>query len=118
MDVIFTHGPGLDAQQQTVMACRVTPDPTGQQADGCMEVKACGTLTRNVLAWSDGLTEAGVTPVARERISESWKLVDHRLAGHCTVCLVNAALVKPGPRRKTDRAEARWQATRMCHGLW
>jgi hypothetical protein len=47
MDVVFTHGAGLDVHKQTVMACRVTPDPTGQQADGIMEGKAFGTLTRD-----------------------------------------------------------------------
>ena len=31
MDVVFTHGAGLDVHKQTVMACRVTPDPIGQQ---------------------------------------------------------------------------------------
>ena len=49
MDVIFTHGAGLDVHQQTVMACRVTPDPTGQQADGLMEVREFGTLTRDLV---------------------------------------------------------------------
>jgi hypothetical protein len=47
MDVGFTHCAGLDVHQKTVMACRVTPDPTGQQADGIMEVKEFGTLTRD-----------------------------------------------------------------------
>ena len=42
MDVVFTHGAGLDVHQQTVMACRLTPDPIGQQAEGILEVRACG----------------------------------------------------------------------------
>jgi hypothetical protein len=45
MDVMFTHGAGLDVHKKTVMACRVTPDPAGQQADGIMEVKEFHTLT-------------------------------------------------------------------------
>jgi hypothetical protein len=31
------------------MACRVTPDPTGQQADGLMERKASPKLRRDWL---------------------------------------------------------------------
>ena len=34
MDVIFTYDAGLDVQKRTVMACRATVDPTGQQVDG------------------------------------------------------------------------------------
>jgi hypothetical protein len=40
MDVVCTHGAGLDVQQKTVMACRVPPDPTGQQADGIMALSS------------------------------------------------------------------------------
>ena len=49
MDVICTHCARLDVHKQTVMACRVTPDPTGQQADGLMEVREFGTLTRDLV---------------------------------------------------------------------
>ena len=59
MDVMFTHCAGLDVHQKTVMACRVTPDPTGQQADGIMELQAFGTMTRDLLALSDWLAEVG-----------------------------------------------------------
>jgi hypothetical protein len=41
--------------------------PAGQQADGLMEGQACGTMTRDWLAWSDWLAEGGITPVAPER---------------------------------------------------
>jgi transposase len=117
MDVVFTHGAGLDVHQKTVMACRVTPDPMGQPADGIMEVREFGTLTRDLLALSEGLTEAGITHVAMERTGASWKPVYNLREGTCTVCLVNAAHVKHVPGRKTDRAEARWLAKRMRYGL-
>jgi hypothetical protein len=94
MAVIFPHGTGLDGPQKTVMACRVAPDPTGRQADGVMECKACGTMTVDLLALSDWLVEAGITPVARERTGKSWKPIDHILAGDFTVFLVNAAHAK------------------------
>jgi len=70
MDVIFTHCAGLDVHQKTVMACRVTPDPTGQQAEGIIDVQEFGTLTRDLLALSDWLAAAGITHVAMESTGE------------------------------------------------
>jgi hypothetical protein len=107
MDVVFTHCAGLYVHKQTVMACRVTPDPLGQQADGVMEVREFGTLTRDLLALSDWLSEAGVLHVAMESPGEYWKPVDNLLEGPCTVFLGNVAHVKNMPGRKTDRADAR-----------
>jgi transposase len=117
MDVIFTHGAGLDVHKKTVMACWVTPDPSGQQADGLMEVREFGTLTRDLLALSDWLDEVGITHVAMESTGEYWKPVYNILEGDVTVFLVNAAHVKQVPGRKTDKAEARWLAQLMRHGL-
>jgi transposase len=115
--VIFTHGAGLAVHQKTVMACRVTPDPSGQQADGLMEGQEFGTLTRDLRALSDWLAEVGITPVAMESTGEYWKPVYNMLAGDVTVFLVNAAHVKHVPGRKTDTADARWLAKLMRHGL-
>jgi transposase len=117
MDVIFTHCAGLDVHKKTVMACRVTPDPTGQQADGLMELKEFGTMTADLLALSDWLTEVGITHVAMESTGEYWKPLYNILEGEVTVFLVNAAHVKQVPGRKTDKADARWLAKLMRHGL-
>jgi transposase len=117
MGVVFTHCAGLDGHQKTVMACRVVPDPLGQQADGIMEVQALGTLPRDLLALSDWLTEAGITHVAMESTGEYWKPVYTLLEGNCTVFLVNAAHVKNVPGRQTDRADARWLAKLMRYGV-
>jgi transposase len=117
MDVIFTHGAGLDVQKKTVMACRVTPDPTGQQVDGLMELQEFGTMTVELLALSDWLAAAGITHVAMESTGEYWKPLYNILEGDFTVFLVNAAHVKQVPGRKTDKADARWLAKLMRHGL-
>ena len=116
MAVVFTPGAGLDGHKKTVMACRVTPDPMGPQVEGIMEVREFGTRTRDLLAWSDWLTEAGITHVAMESTGEYWTPVYHLLEGTCTVFLVNAAHVKNVPGRKTDRADARWLAKLMRYG--
>jgi transposase len=116
MDVIFTHGAGLDVHQKRVTACRVIPDPTGQQAEGIMEVKDVGTMTRNLLAVADGLTAVGITHVAMERTGEYWRPVYTLWEGDFTVCLVNAAPVKQVPGRQTDKHEARWLAKLRRYG--
>ena len=117
MDVVFTHCAGLDVHKKTVMACRVTPDPTGQQADGITEVKEFGTLTRDLLALSDWSAAVGITHVAMESTGEYWRPVYNLLEGRVTIFLVNAAHVKQVPVRKTDKADARWLAKLMRYGL-
>jgi transposase len=117
MDVMFTHCAGLDVHKKTVMACRVTPDPSGQQADGIMELQEFGTMTRDLLALSDWLAEVGVTHIAMESTGEYWRPIYNLLEGTFTVLLVNAAHVKQVPGRKTDKADARWLAKLMRYGL-
>jgi transposase len=117
MDVIFTYCAGLDVHKKRITACRVTPDPTGQQADGLLDLQEFGTLTADLLALSDWLAEAGITHVAMESTGEYGKPVSHILEGSLTVFLVNAAHVKQVPGRKTDKAEARWLAKLMRYGL-
>lgn len=106
MDIMFTHGAGLDVHTKRMTACRVTPDPTGQQADGLLALQDFGTMTADLPALSDWLAAAGVTPVAMESTGEYWKPVFHRLEESLTVFLVNAAHVTQVPGRKTDKADA------------
>jgi transposase len=117
VDVVFTHCAGLDVHKKTVMACRVTPDPTGQQADGILEVKEFGTLTSDLLLLSDWLAEVAVTHIAMESTGEYWRPIYNLLEGIFTVFLVNASHVKQVPGRKTDKADARWLAKLMRYGL-
>jgi hypothetical protein len=115
--VMFTHGAGLDVHKKTVMACRVTPDPTGEHADGMMELKALGAMTVDLLVLSDWLATAGITHVAIESTGEYWKPLYNLLEGDVMVFLVNAAHVKQVPGRQTGKADARWLAKFMRYGL-
>jgi transposase len=117
MDVIFSSCAGLDVHKRSVMACRITPDPTGQQADGMVELKEFTTLTQDLLALSDWLATAGITHVAMESTGEYWKPIFNLLEGNFQVFLVNAGHVKRVPGRKTDKADARWLARLMRYGL-
>jgi transposase len=94
------------------------PDPTGQEAEGIMELRTFGTMTRDLLVLADWLTEASITHVAMESTGEYWKPVYNLLEDTFTVFLVNAAHVKNVPGRKTDKADARWWAKLMRFGLW
>jgi transposase len=117
MDVVCMRCAGLDEHKRSVTACRITPDPTGQEVDGHLDVQTFGTLTIAWLALSDGLAEAGITPVALESTGESWKPVSNLLEGTVEVCVVKAAHVKHVPGRQTEQADARWLAQLLRYGL-
>jgi hypothetical protein len=70
MDVGFTRCAGLDVHKKRITACRMIPDPTGQEAEGIMELRTFGTMTRDLLVLADWLTEASITPVAMESTGE------------------------------------------------
>src|SRR5262249_37499787 len=90
---------------------------TGQEAEGIAERRTFGTMTLELLAVADWLTEASITHVAMESTGEDWTPVYNLLEGTFTVFLVHAAHVKNVPVRKTDKADARWLAKLMRFGL-
>jgi transposase len=102
---------------KTVTACRATPDPTGREADGIVELRVFGTMTADLLALSDWLAGTGIMHVAMESTGEYWRPMYNLLEGDITIFLVNAAHVKQVPGRKTDKADARWLAKLMRYGL-
>jgi transposase len=116
MDVVVTPGAGLAVHTKRVLACRITPDPTEQQAEGVVEVQAFGTLTVDLLALADWLAAASMTHVAMERTGAYWKPGVTLLEGTMHVCLVTARHVKRVPERTTDNADVRGRAKLMCHG--
>lgn len=117
MDVVFPRCAGLDVHKKSITACRLVPDPTGQEAEGIAELREFGTMTLARLALADWLTEASMTHVALESTGEYWTPVYKLREGTFTVFLVNAAPVKNVPGRKTDKADARWLAKLMRFGL-
>jgi transposase len=117
MDVVFTRCAGLDVHKKSITACRMVPDPIGQEGEGIAELQTFGTMTRDLLALADWLTETSITHIAMESTGEYWKPVYNLLEGTFTVFLVNATHVKNVPGRKTDKADARWLAKLMRFGL-
>jgi hypothetical protein len=52
MSVGFPSGAGVDGYQKTI-ACRLPPDPRGQQMDGLIALQECRTMTQDLLASSN-----------------------------------------------------------------
>ena len=114
MDVTYTHCAGLDVHKKSVVACCLTPGPDGKLVS---ETRTFGTMTQDLLALSDWLTEKGITHVAMEATAEFWKPVYNLLEANFVVLVVNAQHIKNVPGRKTDVKDAAWIADLLRHGL-
>ncbi len=115
MDVIYPHCCGLDVHKRTVVACLLTPDPRGKRRR--KELRTFGTMTDDLLALADWLTQAGCTHVAMEATGAYWKPIYNILEGQFELLVVNAHHVKAVPGRKTDVRDAEWIADLLQHGL-
>src|SRR5438552_7324146 len=114
MDIIHTHCAGLDVHKKTVVACRIFPQPTGQQV---VEVQTFSSMTPDLLKLCDWLLAANITQVALESTGEYWKPVYNILEAHFTLMLVNPRHFKNVPGRKTDVKDAQWLAELLQVGL-
>jgi len=74
-------------------------------------------MTRELLALSDWLLEAGCTHAAMESTGSYWKPVYNLLEGSFELLVVNAQHMKAVPGRKTDVKDAEWIADLLRHGL-
>jgi transposase len=114
MEMIHPRCAGLDVHAAFLIVCRRIVGP-----DGRVEkvVRRYSTMTTDLLALGDWLTEAGVTHVAMESTGVFWKPVWNLLEDRFTVLLVNPRDVKQVPGRKTDVIDAEWIAQLLQHGL-
>lgn len=109
MGPVYERCCGLDVHKKTVVACVRTL--------GHAETRTFGTMTRDVLALADWLTECGVKHVAMESTGVYWKPIYNILEGNFTLLVVNAQHLKAVPGRKTDVKDAEWMAQLLQHGL-
>jgi len=114
MDIVHTHCAGLDVHKKTVVAAVSVPNPSGGWHQ---ETRTFATMTGDLLALSDWLTQYSVTHVAMESTGEYWKPVFNILETNFEVVLVNAQHIKAVPGRKTDVNDAEWLADLLKHGL-
>lgn len=114
MDKVYQRCAGLDVHKRTVAACARWVDDGGRIRQ---EVETFGTMTSDLVALSDWLTERRITVVAMESTGVYWKPIFNILEGQFDVMLVNAQHIKQVPGRKTDVADCQWIAQLLQHGL-
>jgi transposase len=88
-------------------------------ADGRVpqDVREFATTYSALLALSEWLVEQHCPVVAMENIGVYWQPVYHALSGMLEVLVGNAQEMRQRPGHKTDKADARWIAELLAHGL-
>lgn len=114
MDVVYSHCCGLDIHKKTVVACLIRSAPGHPLAK---ESRTFRTMTTELLALADWLSEVGCTHVAMESTGVYWRPVYNLLEGLFELLVVNAQHIKAVPGRKTDVKDAEWIAELLRHGL-
>lgn len=114
MDLLHTHGAGLDVHKKTVVAHARITDARGRLE---RHTRTFGTMTADLLSLAAWLLSLEITHVAMESTGEYWKPIYNILEGSFTVLIVNAQHIKNVPGRKTDVKDAQWIADLLCHGL-
>jgi len=114
MDVVHPVCCGIDVHQARLTAClrRVCED--GQVTKDVQEFDPTYPALLVLLDW---LIAQHCPVVAMESTGVYWKPVYHVLAGTIEVLVGNAQAMQQRPGRKTDKADARWSAALLAHGL-
>jgi hypothetical protein len=77
MEVLFPRCCGLDVHKASLTACILINGPDGKQRDLCR----FGTMTRDVMALANWLTQHGVQKLAMESTGVYWKPIWNLLEG-------------------------------------
>src|SRR5579859_845451 len=110
MRVVYERCCGIDVHKKTVVACVLTPE--GKQT------RTFGTMTADLLALADWISQEQCLMVAMESTGVYWKPVYNILeAADIPLLVVNAKHMKAVPGRKTGVKDAEWVADLLRHGL-
>ena len=116
MDVVYRCCAGVDVHKKSIAVNLLRRGIPGKE--DLDEVRTFGTMTRNLLEFSEWLAEAGCTNVAMESTGVYWKPIYNILAAAgFEVLLVNAKHIKNVPGRKTDVQDCQWIGQLLQHGL-
>ncbi len=101
LDVVVTHGAGLDIRKKVIVATVLTPTVT--------ETRSFDTHTPDLLELADWLQADGVTHMAMEATGVYWKPIVNRLEAYPldAVMVVNPEHIKGMRGRKTDVQNSR-----------
>jgi transposase len=114
LPILYMKVAGLDVHKKTVVATRMRIT-SEERVD--WETQTFGTVTIELLALLDWLSEWEITHVVMESTGDYWKPVYNILEDTFELLLVNAKHVKNVPGRKTDVKDSVWLAELMMHGL-
>jgi transposase len=114
MEVLYTRCCGLDIHKKSVVACLIITEP-GQQP--VKETRTFRTMTADLLALADWLSDMGCTHVAMESTGVYWRPIYNLMEGLFELLWVNAQHIKAVPGRQTDVKDADWIAELLRHGL-
>ena len=114
MDVVHERCCGLDIGKRSLTACLIVP---GEDGLAQKEIRTFGTMTDDLLALADWLSQAGVTHVAMESTGVYWRPVWNVLEERFELVLANPQHIKPLKGKKTDIKDCEWVADFLRHGL-
>lgn len=114
MEVLYTRCCGLDIHKKSVVACLIITEP-GQKP--VKETRTFRTMTADLLALADWLSDMGCTHVAMESTGVYWRPIYNLMEGLFELLWVNAQHIKAVPGRQTDVKDADWIAELLRHGL-
>src|SRR5437764_5168341 len=114
MQVVHPICCGIDVHQAQLTACLRRVDMDGQVTK---EVREFATTYDALLTFSTWLTEQQCSVVAMESTGVYWRPGYHVLEGTVEVLVGNAQEMRRRPGAKTDKADARWIAELLAHGL-
>ena len=114
MQVVHPICRGIDVHQAQLTACLRRVDTDGQVTQ---EVREFATTDDALLTLSTWLTGEQCPVVALESTGVHWRPVYHVLVGMVEVLVGHAQEMRRRPGHKTDKADARWIAELLAHGL-
>lgn len=115
MEVVHARCCGLDVHKNSVVACVLITAPDGQVQ---RHMRTFKTMTADLLALGDWLTQLDVTQVALESTGVYWRPVFNVLEDDSrTLLLVNPQHMRAVPGKKTDVRDSEWIADLLRHGL-
>lgn len=111
MEVVYERCCGMDIHKAKIVSCCL--DEKNQQ-----EIRTFGTMTGDLIEFSEWLLERKIQMVAMVITGSYWKPIYNILeVMNVRAMLVNAQHIEAVPGRKTDVCDAQWIASLLCHGL-
>jgi len=115
MEVLYRRCCGIDVHKKFLVACLLILSESGQVQK---EIRRFSTMTDDLLACIDWLTQAQCRVIAMESTGVYWQPPFNLMEGHFEqVMIVNAEHLKRVPGHKTDQKDAEWIAELLQVGL-